>query len=278
MTDIFVSHSAMDTQCAEQVRQGLQTKGYTAWQTPASMQMSDLLSPRTMQTAIVGSAAFILLWSSSASRSEHVERHLFFAQRLRKPIIPVLLDKEPLPNTLLTIPPLSTQASCTDIVVLLLQQPLLPPFDSIDPLIVLWERAAHDLVRERKEAIDQAANMLVQSLYREAVLALLEYLVHNDLMNGVREKAQEVMDADTKRQMSAPVKPFFKPEDSRHIFGVRCKNGHVTYFDKRRVCKMPTSTFHRVVRNTEANLDELDLECGTCHEPVTMRVDCEGYE
>ena len=189
-----------------------------------------------------------------------------------------MLDGAALPNTLVASTSFAAQAPCADVVAYLLQQPLLPAPGSSAALIELSEQAAHEFIRERKTAIDRAGEMLTRNEQREAVLAILEYLAHNDLMNGVREKAQEVLDADSARQTQHPVRPLFNPADSRHMFGVRCKNGHVTYFDKRRVCTLPKSTVHRVVRRAEVELEELDLECGTCHEPVTVRIDCEGYQ
>ena len=42
-----------------------------------------------------------MLGKRSAAQSEWVERHMLFAQRLKKPIVPVLLDETALPNTLL---------------------------------------------------------------------------------------------------------------------------------------------------------------------------------
>ncbi|GAC1408101.1 MAG: hypothetical protein NVSMB49_28290 [Ktedonobacteraceae bacterium] len=278
MTRIFVSHTPEDTPCAEKIRTDLEAKGYTIWRQPESLQMSDILYPRTIETMILGSAAIILVWNKRASQSEWVERHVLLAQRLRKLLLPVLLDRTPLPITVVISTSISTQMPCTDVIAHLLQSSILPAPENTDQLIAFSEQAAHDLIRERKAAIDMAAEMLTRNEHREAVLAILEYLAHNDLMMGVREKAQDVIDADTNRQIPPSPKPLFKLQDSRHMFGVRCKNGHVTYFDKRRVCSMPKSTIHRVVRRAEAEMDELDLECDTCHEPITVRIDCEGYK
>src|SRR5207244_4481679 len=108
---------------------------------------------------------------------------------------------------------------------------------------------------------------------REAVLAILEYLASNDLMMGVRDKAQEVLDADARK--AAPPAPS---NQSRHIFGVRCRNGHITYFDKRRVCPAHSKLVRRIRKSAGAELDELDLTCGTCGEIMTVPVDCEGYK
>ena len=80
-------------------------------------------------------------------------------------------------------------------------------------------RHAHEHILVRKDAIDHAAEMLKQNEHREEVLAILEYLTHNDLMMGVREKAQKVLDADAKR--ATPPPPLLHPDDSRHMIGVK---------------------------------------------------------
>ena len=269
MTQIFVSHAPNDTECAEQIRQGLEAKGYSVWRVPASLSMESILYPRTIENDLLRSAAIVLVWSSSAAQSEWVERHSLFAQRLKKLIVPVVIDGTALPTTLIVDTIIKSQVPCTNVVAQL--PPDFPSPNSTDPLTVLSERAAHEYIRERKAAIDQAAEMLQRGEHREAVLAILEYLAHNDLMMGVRDRAQEVLDADASRGQT----PAFRSDESRHIIGVRCKNGHVTYFDKRRICNDKVNVI-RVMR-AGVELDQRDLTCGECGTEVSVRVDCRGY-
>ena len=269
MTQIFVSHTQDDAECAEQIRQGLEAKGYNVWREPASLSMESILYPRTIENDLLRSAAIVLVWSSKAARSEWVERHILFAQRLTKLIVPVVIDGTGLPTTLIVDTIIKGQVPCTDVVKQL--PPVLPQPDSKDLLIKLSEQAAHEFIRERKAAIDQAAEMLKQNEHREEALALLEYLAHNDLMMGVRDKAQEVLDADARSRQA----PAFRPAESRHIIGVRCKNRHVTYFDKRRICNDKVNVI-RVMR-AGVELDQRDLTCGECGAEVSVRVDCRGY-
>jgi TIR domain len=270
MTTIFVSHSKEDADCAEHIRQGLEAKGYATWREPTSLTMESILYPRTIENVILGSAAVVLVWSSSAAQSDWVERHILFMQQLKKLIVPIMTDGNGLPNTLIVSTTITSQTPCTDAVTQLL--PYLPSTGSANSLIVLSEKSAHEFIRIRKEAIDQASEMLKRDEHREAVLAILEYLAHNDLMMGVREKAQEVLDADAKKVTT----PAFRPEDSRHIIGVRCRNGHITYFDKRRICS-DEATVVRSVQRAGLELDERDLSCGECGVPVKVHVDCRGY-
>jgi hypothetical protein len=221
-----------------------------------------------IEQAILGSAALVLVWSSSAAQAGWVERHILFAQQLKKPIVPVVLDATNLPPTLVSVSPVAAQTPCTDVVEHLL--PLLPAADSTDPLIKFSEQGAHDYIRERKAAIDSAPELLKQAEHREPVLAILEYLAKNDLMMGVREKAQEVLAAQAK-QAGPP--PLLRPEDSRHIFGVRCKNGHVSYFDKHIVCTAYKEVPRALRTSAGKELDELHLKCDTCSAEVVARVD-----
>ncbi len=273
MTTIFVSHASEDAACAEHIRTGLEARGYTIWRMPSSLTLDSILYPRTIENVIVGSGAVVLVWSSAAAHAEWVERQILFAQQLKKLIVPVPLDSTALPNTLVAVSPIASQTSCMDVVAQFVL--LLPAVNSTDALIVLAERAVHEYIRERKAAIEQAAEMLKRGEQREAVLAILEYLVCNDLMNGVREKTQEVLDADARR--AAPAPPVLRPGDSRHIFGVICKKGHVSYFDKRDVCKASVQVPRKLVQSADKELDELHLTCDTCGVEVIARVDCGGY-
>jgi TIR domain len=269
MTQIFVSHASNDAACAEQLRQGLEARGYSTWREPTSLSMESLLYPRTIENVILGSAAVLLVWSSSAASSEWVEQHILLAQRLKKVIVPVLIDTTDLPTTLIVETLIPGQIPCVAVVKQL--PPAFPQPGSADPLIKLSEKATHEFIRIRKEAIDQAAEMLKQHEHREEVLAILEYLAQHDQMMSVREKAQEVLDANAKKKAA----PSFRSDESRYIIGVRCKNEHVTYFDTRRICN-DTVNVIRVLR-AGVELDQRDLTCGECGAEMSVRVDCQGY-
>jgi TIR domain len=274
MTQIFVSHTQDDAACAEQIRKGFEAKGYSVWREPTSLSMESILYPRTIENVILSSAAAILVWSSSAAASEWVQRHILFAQRLKKLIVPVVVDGTDLPPTLIVDTTITGQVPYADVVKQL--PPDFPQPDSIDSVIKLSEQAAHEFIRERKEAIDHAAEMLKQHKHREEVLAILEYLAHNDLMMGVREKAQEVLDADARK--ATPPPPFLHPDDSRHIIGVRCKQcGQVTYFDRRRICSAQSQLVRRREKLAGKELDKFDLPCEKCGHIIPTRVDCEAY-
>jgi hypothetical protein len=78
----------------------------------------------------------------------------------------------------------------------------------------------------------------------------------------------------------APAQPAATRSEAAHIFGVRCSKGHVTYFDKREVCRDDGSITRSIVYRDDRQLDALRLRCGTagCGEWVWVDVDCEGYK
>jgi len=264
MTTIFLSCAKEDSVCARQIRQGLEQTGYTVWREPDYPTPREQSYSYVVENAILGSAEVVVLWSQHAASFAWVKRHLLIAQRFFKPLIPVQLDETPLTSTLL-VESVAGSEPCGDIVGRLL--PRLPAPNASDPLLTLGEQASHQYTRVRKEAIDQAAEMLQRGEHREETLAILEYLARNDPMNGVREKAQEVLAAMTQQNMTpAPT----RTQNTRHRFGARCKNGHITTFDKRVVC----SQRQEIMRG----LDELILTCATCGVEMAVEIDCGGYE
>ncbi|MBE3560602.1 MAG: hypothetical protein IMW89_15490 [Ktedonobacteraceae bacterium] len=151
-------------------------------------------------------------------------------------------------------------------------------------------RAGCSPLRACAQSGEQAASLLQHEQpeeRRQAVLAILEYLGRNDLLLGVREKAQAVLTAaTTSLQQSASSTASTLPQEARHLFRVRCKNGHITPFDRRKVCSQRKEIAReldklRKVRSQRKEimrgLDELLLSCATCGVEMTVAVDCEGY-
>src|SRR5438067_10059202 len=157
MTTIFLSSESSDRACAEQVRQGLEQAGYTVWREPDYSTPSDASYPYVIENGILGSAAVVVLWSQSAASFAWVKRHILFAQRFFKPLVPVRLDETSLPSTLLG-ESLSGEEPCSAVVDQVVRR--LPAPGSTDALLTLGEQAADTSLRVRKEAIEQAAAML----------------------------------------------------------------------------------------------------------------------
>jgi len=99
-------------------------------------------------------------------------------------------------------------------------------------------------------------------------------MAHNDLMDGVREKAREALAPYTK-QAASPAPS--NARDSRHTFGVRCKNGHVSYFDSNEVCTAYAKFPREIKQSAGQELDEVILKCDTCGLEMAARIDCSKY-
>jgi RNase P subunit RPR2 len=299
MTTIFVAYTQEDAQCAEQMRKGFELQGYAAWREPSTLNPSSPTYPRIIETAIMGSGALILVWSASAAMSQWLQRSIAFAQRLQKQIVPVVIDGTGLPPTLLSVEQITSLPPYTDAVSQLV--PLLPTPNSKDALLLLCEQAASSSIGKRKDAIDAATSMLQQDEQREALLALLDYLAHNDLMAGVRESAQDALAAVQKQVAQLPpdikaaqthnISPITVQKqaaqlpsdmDPQHSIGFLCRNcGHVNYFDKRVICKTVEGELVRggSKASNEKELDELTgYACKQCGEAMTLYIDCEGYK
>ena len=273
--NIFVVSVSDDLTCAEQIMNGSEALGYQTRPRSQSLHVHEIISPTSQEQMIIGSAVCILLWSQAAAQSEEVERLLLFAQRLQKNIIVLTLDATPLPTTLVGVKTIAIQHPCDHGMEQI--SSFLPPSESQDALQSLAERASHEYIRERKAAIEQADTMLQHNEQREAVLALLEHLAQHDTITSVREKAQGVLNVHTQSH-SQPSPQLSPTVESRSIFGVRCKNGHVSYFDKRYVCKATYPVPRGLTQRAGKELDELTLSCTTCGEAIVAHVDCEGYK
>lgn len=271
MTSIFLAQAPDSASYASQLRQKLENKGYTV---PVYPSVTTASYTSRIERAILGSAAVVLLWSSEAHSPEWEDQHIRFAQRFSKPIYPLLLDATPLPDTLAATTTFSGQLPLGTIVAALLTLPDFPPPHSADTLLKLHEQITNETIHVRKTAIETAADMLTHNQHREAVVALLTYVAENDPVTNIQKDVRKVLEFDARRRIPSPP---FSNEEAKYIFGVRCDNGHVSYFDKRVVCKQ----YRDIVHGPETapnRKDELHLPCQTqgCGLTVVAYIDCGG--
>ncbi len=279
MITLFISYAQEDEACAEMLRQELETQGYHCWRAPAHPTPIEYNYPRLIESAILGSAACVLLWSEHAARTLKVTRHLLCAQQFKKSILPVMLDAAALPSYLTVPLTLLGLTTCEQAAMQL--RPYLPEPGSRDPFFTFTEKAAaYEFIGSRYAAIDLAAGMLARGEHAEDVKAILGYLARRDLMIGVREKAQEVFNAEKQRTAvrTAASSPRFKAGDTQSLFGVNCtKCGHITTYDRRKVCAQKQTIASPISGSGKKALDELELTCGQCGHKMIRHVDCEGY-
>ncbi len=261
MLHIFLVFTKADAARAAPLHPMLKGAGYRVVQRPEDIPPESVLYARAVDTAVLGSAAVVIVWSAEAARDEWVERAALVAHRLRKPIVVVAFDAAPLPPTLA-----EARLAQPD-------QLSLPEVDA--PLLAAAELLAHDHIRERRKGIEQARALLAspaQSAHHETVLAWLEHIARHDLTDTMRELARSVLEAHAGKGPS-------HPEAERFRIGVRCPKGHVTWYDKRRLCGDHTTFKRIVVRRADAELHEIEAPCDEpgCGETTKVRLDCEEY-
>jgi hypothetical protein len=275
MTTLLLLYAQADVSSAEQIRTGLEAQGYRVWHEPSTRSLNDPAHPRTRAGVILSCAAVVLVWSVDAAQSSDVAPYLPLVQQLTKPMYALLLDNTALPQTLTPIVALSAQAPYAHVVAQLV--PHLPSQQSADALFTLYEKAAHEYIPVRKEAIALAAEMLRRGEEQARVQAVLEYLASKDSITSVREMAQETLQAGAGMQPPSP-----QPHASPHVVEVSCPAcGNVNYFDKRVICKGEVSIYR--LTNLLSELSDLYkrdlyLECKKCGKPMVVPVDCKGYE
>lgn len=132
------------------------------------------------------------------------------------------------------------------------------------------EQLASPIVRECREGLDLAEELLAAGEDREAVTRILQDAAEHHRYVTIRDAAARLLES----YQPPPPRRLFSDADRAHIFGVQCpKCGHVTYFDKQRVCREAV-VLRRRVRDDQP--DELLLKCEQCGEPMIAAVDCGG--
>lgn len=141
-------------------------------------------------------------------------------------------------------------------------------------LTQLKQILASHLIRERRAGIKMAAEMLTNNMHSDEVRILLENLAKNDLITTVQEDARRALAAEDIRLHPTPAAP---PD---YVFGAKCANGHVSYYDKREYCPRNSSLTRRTTTRGSREVDEILLHCKTkgCGEEFFVEVDCKGYK
>ncbi|MBN1965223.1 MAG: TIR domain-containing protein [Anaerolineae bacterium] len=90
MSHVFVSYSRKDQEYARRVEATLRARGFNVW-IDERIDYGDRWF-RTIVEAVEACAAFVVIMSPDAEKSEWVEREVLLAQREQKPIFPLLLS------------------------------------------------------------------------------------------------------------------------------------------------------------------------------------------
>ena len=133
----------------------------------------------------------------------------------------------------------------------------------------LKQLLASPIISQRKAGLDEARERLTNGQARDLVRALLEDVAAHDPLLTVREAAQDVLAEDDARHSTA------NPD---YVFGARCPKGHVSYYDKRKVCPKSGTIIRRMLLRDDRQVEEIYLRCKTCGEDFFVEVDCKGYQ
>lgn len=94
MSQIFISYSKQNIDFARMLRRKLETAGFPVWMDESALLASERWWHR-IEENVRACSAFIVIMSDESANSDWVERELLLAERLRKPIFPILIEGEP---------------------------------------------------------------------------------------------------------------------------------------------------------------------------------------
>jgi hypothetical protein len=133
-------------------------------------------------------------------------------------------------------------------------------------------------VVQRRAAVRHAAHLLAEPRCTAAqaatIVELLRDLIASETYTTVRDDAQNVL-ANVWQGVDATV----RADDRPFMIGVRCKYGHVSYYDRRRVCSGESVLMRERVRDGAHAAERFYVSCRTagCGERVTLQIDCGEY-
>lgn len=93
MAHVFISYSKLDITFARHLRGMLQSAGIPVWMDETALVPSERWW-RQIEANIKSCSAFIIIMSPNSQTSDWVEREILLAEKLKKPIFPILLDGE----------------------------------------------------------------------------------------------------------------------------------------------------------------------------------------
>jgi hypothetical protein len=266
MTHLFLIAAPADD-AAQALQPRLQALDYAVWQPPPGVKPDTAVFGRLFDNGVLSSLAVVAVWGAAAQDDEWVERALLVAGRLRKPIYIITTDASELPAEAQAVAVPAPEALAERLAALRQADEL--------ALAELDAQLAHAEIRVRRAGIEQARAWLAdpaRAALREHLLARLEFMAQYELILNLRDLARATLEAVTRSAMAAA-----QAGAPHHRFGVRCKNGHVTYFDRRRACGDYYQVPRVAVRRAGTSLSELYLPCNQCSEKTKVRVDCEDY-
>lgn len=242
--------------CPEQLRLALAEAGHSVWQ-ESPQAMADGLRKRERRLGLLGSGVVAILTHTGMSLEE-----VALAQELGKPLVVAAVDGSPVPAVLAGLPVVrGCEAWVTAVVV---------ACESLEgEWITLLAQLSRERIAERLAGITALAQRLAQNPHQPMALGHLHYLAEHDWVHGIKEAAQTALQP----YLSSP------PAQNGHVVGVRCRQHHISWYDKREICSANSLFKRQIVYRGGERLTELLLPCTAagCTEATVYTVDCEGY-
>lgn len=145
-------------------------------------------------------------------------------------------------------------------------------------LIQLSEQLRSERVVERRAAVRRAAELLEQTNCqdecRDRIVELLRDLLATESYTTVRDDAQAILD-----NVWSGVDATIRADDRQFMIGVRCADGHVSYYDRRRICADESVVMRGSVRAADRGVDEFYVKCREpgCEQVHKLQINCGEY-
>ncbi|MCP4283394.1 MAG: SUMF1/EgtB/PvdO family nonheme iron enzyme, partial [Gammaproteobacteria bacterium] len=102
MANIFISYAHDDAAFAAQLKEGIESGGFSTWMDTASLSGGEHWTEE-IESNIQSAASVVVVISPASNKSVWVRREVLYAQQLGKRIVPVLAVKVPLPALLIDL-------------------------------------------------------------------------------------------------------------------------------------------------------------------------------
>jgi hypothetical protein len=143
-----------------------------------------------------------------------------------------------------------------------------------DQLQTLKDLLEHPRLRQRRQGIEMARDLLRRDHMAELVQALLMEIVQNDLDNQIRTLARRVLDEYAANERP---KPALTPDEATYMIGAVCPQSHSNYYDRRVYCSGEQGVHLGQVTIDGAIWDEILVSCPNCSSSFTVLFACDEH-
>lgn len=144
----------------------------------------------------------------------------------------------------------------------------------VDQLQTLKDWLEHPRLRQRRQGIEMARDLLRLDHMAKLVQALLVEIVQKDLDDQIRTLARRVLDEYAAKERP---KPALTPDEASYMIGAVCPQNHSIFYDRRVYCSGERGVHLGQVTIDGAIWDEILVSCPTCSSSFTILFACDGH-